>query len=138
MHPGWFVFWLLSPLIGLALTLLGGPFIALGGTCIVAACIVVYFLPAIVAARLKHNNLFGVSVLNVFLGWTLVGWVVAVVWAFAKPQVVMATSATQGTPQLAPLKFRAAELRTCPFCAEEIRASAVKCKHCGSTVAPTV
>lgn len=30
------------------------------------------------------------------------------------------------------------ETRRCPFCAEDIRAAAIKCKHCGSTVEPVV
>ena len=28
------------------------------------------------------------------------------------------------------------EYRKCPFCAEEIRSEAIKCKHCGSEIAP--
>jgi hypothetical protein len=31
---------------------------------------------------------------------------------------------------------RSADLRVCPFCAEEIRASAIHCKHCGQDVSP--
>lgn len=30
----------------------------------------------------------------------------------------------------------APDLRECPFCSEAIRATAVKCKHCGSEVVP--
>ncbi len=30
----------------------------------------------------------------------------------------------------------ALDTRTCPYCAEEIKAAAVKCKHCGSAVEP--
>jgi hypothetical protein len=41
----------------------------------------VYFLPAIVAWKRYHRNRLAIVVLNVLLGWTLVGWVVAIVWA---------------------------------------------------------
>jgi T4 superinfection immunity protein len=40
-----------------------------------------YFLPSIVAARRRVPNLGSVLVINFFLGWTLVGWVVALAMA---------------------------------------------------------
>jgi hypothetical protein len=43
--------------------------------------VVVYFVPAIVADRRKHNNRLAIGILNFFLGWTVVGWVGALVWA---------------------------------------------------------
>jgi hypothetical protein len=40
-----------------------------------------YFLPAIIGfARSKRDRL-SIFLLNLFLGWTLIGWVVALVWA---------------------------------------------------------
>ena len=42
---------------------------------------VVYFLPAIVAWRRNCRAYYGIAVVNLFLGWTLVGWVVALAWA---------------------------------------------------------
>ncbi|HTQ87464.1 MAG TPA: superinfection immunity protein [Candidatus Solibacter sp.] len=42
----------------------------------------VYFIPTLVARR-KRNSA-AIFVLNLFLGWTLVGWVVALVWALTK------------------------------------------------------
>ena len=42
---------------------------------------VFYFLPAIIAfARSKHDA-GSILVLNFFLGWTAIGWVIALVWA---------------------------------------------------------
>ena len=46
---------------------------------------VVYFVPTIVAAASKHHNTTAIFVLNLFLGWTLIGWVAALVWACTKP-----------------------------------------------------
>lgn len=38
-----------------------------------------YFLPAI--AGRKKQNASSITLLNLFLGWTFIGWVVALVWA---------------------------------------------------------
>lgn len=40
-----------------------------------------YFLPGIVAMTRKTENSGAVIVINVFLGWTLLGWVVALAMA---------------------------------------------------------
>ncbi|KAA6461294.1 superinfection immunity protein [Acidobacteria bacterium AB60] len=40
-----------------------------------------YFLPTIVAKKRKVQRMGGIVVVNVFLGWTLIGWVVALAWA---------------------------------------------------------
>ena len=40
-----------------------------------------YFLPAIVAAARHTHNSAGILLLNLFLGWTVVGWFVALVMA---------------------------------------------------------
>lgn len=40
-----------------------------------------YFLPAIVAAARKVSNLGSVFVINLLLGWTFIGWVVALAMA---------------------------------------------------------
>ena len=44
--------------------------------------IILYFTPVIVATNRKHRNAGAIAVLNLFLGWTLVGWVAALVWSF--------------------------------------------------------
>jgi hypothetical protein len=42
-----------------------------------------YFAPSIVAALRSHRQTAAILVLNLLAGWTLVGWVIAMVWAFA-------------------------------------------------------
>jgi Superinfection immunity protein len=42
---------------------------------------VLYFLPSIIALARSKRNLLAIFLLNFFLGWTAVGWVVALVWA---------------------------------------------------------
>lgn len=46
---------------------------------------VVYFLPVLTAWRRKHRNAAGVFLVNLFFGWTLLGWVVAMIWAIYRP-----------------------------------------------------
>jgi Superinfection immunity protein len=54
-----------------------GPFGLLGGIIGIA----LYFLPTIIAIVRKKDNLLLILLLNIFLGWTLVGWIVALVLA---------------------------------------------------------
>lgn len=48
---------------------------------IVAVSLALYMLPTIVGAARQRHNLLAIGVLNLLLGWTLIGWVVALVWA---------------------------------------------------------
>lgn len=40
-----------------------------------------YFLPAIIAAARQTHNATAILLLNLFLGWTFIGWVVTLVMA---------------------------------------------------------
>jgi hypothetical protein len=40
-----------------------------------------YFLPTIIALLRRKPNAGGILLLNFFLGWTFIGWIVALVWA---------------------------------------------------------
>lgn len=44
-----------------------------------------YFIPSIIAANRKHHNSTAIFVVNLFFGWTVLGWVAALVWAIANP-----------------------------------------------------
>ncbi len=39
--------------------------------------LVMYFVPSIVVLARKSHNVGPVIVVNLFLGWTLIGWIVA-------------------------------------------------------------
>lgn len=47
------------------------------------ACTVAYFLPTIEAYLRQHRSLTSIGLVNLFLGWTLLGWVAAIAWACA-------------------------------------------------------
>lgn len=46
--------------------------------------LIIYFIPTIAAYRNEHKNLSSIAVVNLLLGWTLVGWVIALAWALKK------------------------------------------------------
>jgi hypothetical protein len=58
----------------------------LGTVIIVLGAMGVYFLPTIGAFIKSHHNAGAILVLNLFLGWTLIGWVAALVWATTRSQ----------------------------------------------------
>ena len=41
----------------------------------------IYFLPAIIAGAKKKKNATAITLVNLFFGWTFLGWFVALVWA---------------------------------------------------------
>ncbi len=51
---------------------------------LVFAIALLYFIPTISAYSLKKQNAHTVLITNIFLGWTVVGWVVALARALAK------------------------------------------------------
>jgi hypothetical protein len=42
---------------------------------------VLYFLPTIIALARNKRDTTSILLLNLFLGWTAIGWVIALVWA---------------------------------------------------------
>jgi len=47
-----------------------------------------YFLPTIIAMARSKRDAMAIFLLNLFLGWSVIGWIVALVWA-AKNDVPM-------------------------------------------------
>ena len=53
--------------------------------CLVAILLlIVYFVPTAIAVGNGHSNALPIFVLNLFLGWTIIGWVGALVWALCE------------------------------------------------------
>jgi hypothetical protein len=48
--------------------------------------LVLYFLPSIIALVKSKRDTLAIFLLNFFLGWSVIGWIIALVWA-AKSEV---------------------------------------------------
>ena len=48
--------------------------------------IAIYFVPSIIASvrHAKHSD--GIVALNFFLGWTVLGWIAAMIWAIVEQE----------------------------------------------------
>ena len=57
------------------------PFFGFGFVCI-------FCLALVALVREKYDKL-SIFLLNFFLGWSLIGWIVALVWAFKNDRVVV-------------------------------------------------
>jgi hypothetical protein len=72
-------------LLGLVLGLIA---VAGPGSLVLLLGIVIYFIPSMVGSQ--KRNAGAIFLLNLLLGWTLIGWVGALVWAAtqdAKPEI---------------------------------------------------
>ena len=84
-----------------------------------------YFMPTIVGH--KHRNVLSIFLVNFFLGWTVIGWVIAMIWACsadAPPQVLVIAG-----PGQVP-----GATHYCCHCGTLNVAGARFCAACGSTV----
>jgi RsiW-degrading membrane proteinase PrsW (M82 family) len=90
-----------------------------------------YFLPTIEAKLNNNSNSMSVFLVNFFLGWTLIGWVVALAWAHKKPEI-SPSSVVHTVPSSMSKTVQSNDEKICPYCAEKVKAAAIKCRHCGS------
>jgi uncharacterized membrane protein YqaE (UPF0057 family) len=81
-----------------------------------------YFLPSIVAHHKRH---FGaIFILNLLTGWTIVGWIIAMVWALTdEPQLVPIYVASQ--------QPGGGGSRLCANCGKYSLRDAAYCSICG-------
>lgn len=57
-----------------------------------------YFVPTVIAASRKHHNLGAIIAVNVLLGWTFIGWVVALVWSLTEAHPTVTVQQLQAAP----------------------------------------
>jgi hypothetical protein len=50
--------------------------------------IALYLLPGIIASIRGHRQQLAIWIIDILLGWTFIGWVVALVWACTTPEVL--------------------------------------------------
>ena len=51
---------------------------------LLSLCLAIYLLPLFIATVIDHKNRIAIGLLNLFLGWTGLGWLGALVWAVMK------------------------------------------------------
>jgi hypothetical protein len=52
--------------------------------------LLMYFLPSIIALARSKRDILAIFLLNFFLGWSIIGWFVALVWALKHDYPVVA------------------------------------------------
>lgn len=83
---------------------------------------ILYFIPYGLAKSRNHPSTTGIGLLNLLLGWSGLGWLVALIWAASgKPGESGPTPDTHVK---------------CPDCAEPVLRDAKVCKHCGCKLIP--
>ena len=50
---------------------------------VIGTLFLLYWLPTVVAVARQAHSALGVFLVNLFLGWTILGWFVALIWSLA-------------------------------------------------------
>lgn len=92
----------------------------------IVVVLALYFLPWLIAASRSHHNMTAIFLLNLFLGWTFLGWVAALVWSFTTP-------GGQGLPSLSSQKspLNVETPKTCQWCMALNSRAFRHCSECG-------
>ena len=54
-------------------------------TLIGICALLIYFLPYVIANARHHHNSQAILLLNLLLGWTVLGWIAALIWSATDP-----------------------------------------------------
>ena len=88
-------------------------------------CLLLYFLPSLIGRNKRNSG--AILALNLLLGWTVVGWVVSLVWALTvDPEIAAPSQPSLPQPSVA---------LCCPVCRNEVEQSQKFCPACGVRMA---
>lgn len=59
-----------------------------GGVWLIFLILLLYFIPSFIAIASKHKYFLQITLLNIFLGFSILGWVGALIWATIKTPVM--------------------------------------------------
>jgi hypothetical protein len=68
--------------------------------------ILFYFLPTMIAGRSGHPRTSGIFVINLVFGWSVLGWVIALVWALSPPLQAVSYGRLQNDDDRKPQPWR--------------------------------
>jgi hypothetical protein len=96
------------------------------------ALIFLYFLPSFLAR--DRRNFAAIFVFNFFLGWTFIGWIIALIWAVtAEPQPVLYLAGAR-VPVYASVGHIGSGARFCSGCGALATPEGRYCGVCGRAV----
>ncbi|MGQ7947180.1 superinfection immunity protein [Flavobacterium sp. WC2509] len=51
---------------------------------VIIIAVLIYFFPSVIAFSRSKSNTTAIVMLNLFLGWSFIGWIIALIWAVSK------------------------------------------------------
>ena len=82
------------------------------GLLMLAGLIAAYLVPTGIAVARKHPNAGAIAALNILLGWTVLGWIISIIWAFTASSPLVWIGVTGN----APARFCPSRSRTRMLC----------------------